>query len=124
MDEIRRGINDCVTIITLVVLAVFIGALMRTMFGFGEAIVSMPLLALLPIPIHTSVSLIGLAGLTVASLTVVRVAAYRTTYSDSISTLNSDRNSCRTSHALFSTCKCNDDWTWYIFDCLWSLFSD
>jgi uncharacterized membrane protein YfcA len=60
-----------VTIITLVVVAVFIGALMRTVFGFGEAIVSMPLLALLPIPIHTSVSLIGLAGLTVASLTVV-----------------------------------------------------
>ncbi|MCM3674693.1 MULTISPECIES: hypothetical protein [Peribacillus] len=33
--------------IILVVAAVFIGALMRTMFGFGEAIVSMPLLALL-----------------------------------------------------------------------------
>lgn len=58
------------TIITLVVVAVFVGALMRTMFGFSEAIVSMPLLALLPIPINTSVSLIGLAGLTVASLTV------------------------------------------------------
>jgi uncharacterized protein len=60
-----------VTIITLAVIAVFVGALMRTMFGFGEAIVSMPLLALLPIPIDTSVSLIGLAGLTVAALTVV-----------------------------------------------------
>ncbi|MEK3886430.1 sulfite exporter TauE/SafE family protein [Bacillus sp. FSL K6-3431] len=60
-----------VTIILLVVAAVFVGALMRTMFGFGEAIVSMPLLALLPIPLNTSVSLIGLAGLTVASLTVV-----------------------------------------------------
>lgn len=57
--------------IILVVAAVFIGALMRTMFGFGEAIVSMPLLALLHIPLNTSVSLIGLAGLTVASLTVV-----------------------------------------------------
>lgn len=58
------------TLIVLVVAAVFAGALMRSMFGFGEAIVSMPLLALLPIPLHTSVSLIGLAGLTVASLTV------------------------------------------------------
>ncbi|WP_144509745.1 sulfite exporter TauE/SafE family protein [Bacillus sp. FJAT-22090] len=60
-----------ITIITLAILAVFVGALMRTVFGFGEAIVSMPLLALLPIPLHTSVSLIGLAGLTVAALTVV-----------------------------------------------------
>ena len=60
-----------ITIITLVVVAVFVGALMRSMFGFGEAIVSMPLLALLPIPLNTSVSLIGLAGLTVAALTVV-----------------------------------------------------
>jgi len=54
----------------LIIAAVFIGALMRTMFGFGEAIVSMPLLALLPVSLNTSVSLIGLAGLTVAALTV------------------------------------------------------
>lgn len=59
-----------ITLIVLVVVAVFVGALMRSMFGFGEAIVSMPLLALLPIPLQTSVSLIGLAGLTVALLTV------------------------------------------------------
>ncbi|MFS0780341.1 sulfite exporter TauE/SafE family protein [Bacillus sp. 1P06AnD] len=56
--------------ILLAVLAVFAGALMRSMFGFGEAIVSMPLLAILQIPLHTSVSLIGMAGLTVAALTV------------------------------------------------------
>ncbi|GGD98269.1 sulfite exporter TauE/SafE family protein [Paenibacillus nasutitermitis] len=59
-----------ITLIVLVVAAVFVGALMRAMFGFGEAIVSMPLLALLPVPLQTSVSLIGLAGLTVALLTV------------------------------------------------------
>lgn len=58
------------SLIALVVVAVFVGALMKSMFGFGEAIVSMPLLALLPLPLHTSVSLIGLAGLTVALLTV------------------------------------------------------
>ncbi|MEK3720107.1 sulfite exporter TauE/SafE family protein [Paenibacillus sp. FSL H8-0034] len=58
------------TLIVLVVVAVFVGALMKSMFGFGEAIVSMPLLALLPITLQTSVSLIGLAGLTVALLTV------------------------------------------------------
>lgn len=58
------------SLIALVVVAVFVGALMKSMFGFGEAIVSMPLLALLPIPLQTSVSLIGLAGLTVALLTV------------------------------------------------------
>jgi len=58
------------SVLTLAVAAVFIGALMRAVFGFGEAIVSMPLLALLPIPLQTSVSLIGLAGLTVALFTV------------------------------------------------------
>lgn len=52
------------------VLAVFVGALTRATFGFGEAVVSMPLLALLPVSLHTSASLIGLAGLTVALLSV------------------------------------------------------
>lgn len=59
-----------VTLIALVIAVVFAGALMRATFGFGEAVVSMPLLALLPIGLHTSISLIGLAGLTVAVLTV------------------------------------------------------
>lgn len=54
----------------LVVLAVFVGALTRATFGFGEAVVSMPLLALLPVSLHTSASLVGLAGLTVAVLSV------------------------------------------------------
>lgn len=52
------------------VLAVFVGALTRATFGFGEAVVSMPLLALLPLSLHTSASLIGLAGLTVALLSL------------------------------------------------------
>lgn len=55
---------------TLVVLTVFVGALTRATFGFGEAVVSMPLLALLPVSLHTSASLIGLAGLTVAALSL------------------------------------------------------
>lgn len=59
-----------VTLIILVIAAVFIGSLMRATFGFGEAVVGMPLLALLPIDLHTAISLIGLAGLTVAGLTV------------------------------------------------------
>lgn len=59
------------SLVLLVVGAVFVGALMRTVFGFGEAIVSMPLLALLPIPLSTAVALIGLAGLAVASVTVI-----------------------------------------------------
>jgi uncharacterized membrane protein YfcA len=62
-------IDDLHTIL-LVIAAVFVGALMRATFGFGEAVVSMPLLALLPIDLHTAISLIGLAGLTVAGLTV------------------------------------------------------
>lgn len=53
-----------------VVFVVFLGALTRSTFGFGEAVVSMPLLALLPVKLHTSVSLMGLVGLTVASISV------------------------------------------------------
>ncbi|MEB5701892.1 hypothetical protein MWR26_12690, partial [Staphylococcus saprophyticus] len=37
----------------------------RTYFGFGEALVSMPLLTLIGLDIHTSVSVIGLAGILV-----------------------------------------------------------
>jgi uncharacterized membrane protein YfcA len=59
-----------VLLIILVVVVVFVGALMRATFGFGDAVVSMPLLALLPVSLHTSISLIGLVGLTVAGLTV------------------------------------------------------
>ncbi|RDI45525.1 sulfite exporter TauE/SafE family protein [Falsibacillus pallidus] len=50
--------------------AVFLGALTRSTFGFGEAVVSMPILALLPLKLNTSVSLIGLAGLMVALLSL------------------------------------------------------
>src|ERR1700759_2958578 len=56
--------------IILVVVIVFAGALMRATFGFGEAVISMPLLTLLPISLHTSISLIGLVGLTVAGMTI------------------------------------------------------
>ena len=58
-------------LIVLVIIAVFIGALSRATFGFGEAVVSMPLLALLSVDLHTSIALIGLVGLTVALFTVV-----------------------------------------------------
>jgi uncharacterized protein len=58
------------TLILLVIAVVFIGSLMRATFGFGEAVIGMPLLALLPLDLHTSISLIGLAGLTVALLAV------------------------------------------------------
>jgi len=60
-----------INIIILILAVVFIGALVRATFGFGEALVSMPLLALLPIDLHTSISLIGLAGLTVALFTAI-----------------------------------------------------
>lgn len=59
-----------VPVIIAIVLAVFVGALMRATFGFGEAVISMPLLALLPVSLPTSISLIGLAGLTVAAMTI------------------------------------------------------
>jgi hypothetical protein len=56
----------------VIVLIVFVGALARATFGFGEAVMSMPLLALLPIGLPTAASLIGLAGLTVAALSLGR----------------------------------------------------
>lgn len=54
------------TLILLVTGAVFLGSLMRATFGFGDSVVSMPLLALLPIPFSSAVALIGLVGFTVA----------------------------------------------------------
>nr|WP_243239564.1 sulfite exporter TauE/SafE family protein [Sulfobacillus harzensis] len=51
-------------------MTVFLGALTRTIFGFGEAVVSMPLLALLPLHLPTAVALMGLVSLTVAAVTV------------------------------------------------------
>lgn len=54
------------TLILLVTGAIFLGSLMRSTFGFGDSIVSMPLLALLPIPFSTAVALVGLVGFTVA----------------------------------------------------------
>ncbi|PUZ34645.1 sulfite exporter TauE/SafE family protein, partial [Staphylococcus cohnii] len=49
-----------------ILISIFLGGLVRTYFGFGEALVSMPLLALIGLNLHTSISLVGLAGLTVA----------------------------------------------------------
>jgi len=53
-------------LILLVAGAIFLGSLMRSTFGFGDAVVSMPLLALLPIPFSVAVALVGLVGFTVA----------------------------------------------------------
>lgn len=39
---------------------------MRATFGFGDSVLSIPLLAFLPIPFSTSVALVGLVGFTVA----------------------------------------------------------
>lgn len=54
------------SVLFFVMLAVFLGSLMRATFGFGDSVISMPLLALLPIPFSTSVALVGLVGFTVA----------------------------------------------------------
>lgn len=58
-------------LILLVVGIIFLGSLMRAVFGFGDSIVNMPLLALLPINLATSIALVGLGGFTVALLTVL-----------------------------------------------------
>src|SRR5699024_11943657 len=44
--------------------------LVRSYFGFGEALISMPLLAIIGLDTHTAISTIGLAGLFVASLNI------------------------------------------------------
>lgn len=50
----------------------FLGALVRSFFGFGDAAVAMPLLALLAVPLDVAVPLVGLAGMAVALLAVAR----------------------------------------------------
>lgn len=60
------------TTAVLVLGVVFVASAVRATFGFGEAVVGMPLLTLLPVNMHTAISLIGLAGLTVALLAVAR----------------------------------------------------
>jgi uncharacterized protein len=68
-------------LIGLIVAIIFLGSLMRGTFGFGEAVISMPLLTLLPINLHTAISLVGLMGLTATGPTIVsgwRHIDYRT----------------------------------------------
>lgn len=59
-------------IILGVLLIAWLGALVRTVFGFGEALVSMPLLALLGYDLKTSTALIGAVGLLVALPATIR----------------------------------------------------
>ncbi len=58
-------------VLLAVVCVVFLGALSRSTLGFGDAVVSMPLLALLPIPLDLAVALMGLVGVTIALVVVV-----------------------------------------------------
>jgi uncharacterized protein len=59
-----------VLVASLVVLVVFLGALTRTTFGFGEAVVAMPLLALLPVGLPTAASLMAIVGLVIAGVSM------------------------------------------------------
>lgn len=68
--KIVRGVAVSTLVILSISITVFLGALTRTTFGFGEAVVSMPLLALLPIHLPTAIALMGLISLTVAAITV------------------------------------------------------
>jgi len=67
---VTGGVCVSVLIILAITIAIFLGTLTRTLFGFGEAVVSMPLLALLPLHLATAVALMGLVSLTVAGVTV------------------------------------------------------
>ncbi len=59
-----------ISLVLFVIGAVFLGSLMRSTFGFGDSVISMPLLALLPIPFSAAVALVGLVGFTVALFSV------------------------------------------------------
>lgn len=54
----------------LILFVIFLGGFARTYFGFGEALVSMPLLALIGLDLHTAISVIGLAGVLVAAFKI------------------------------------------------------
>lgn len=60
-----------ISLVLQISIVVFLATFIRTVFGFGEAVVGMPLLTLLPLYLHTAVSLMGLISLTVAVLTVI-----------------------------------------------------
>lgn len=62
-------------IIAVLAIALF-GALVRTIFGFGEALVTMPLLALVGFDLQTSTALIGALGLIVALPATIRYRTY------------------------------------------------
>lgn len=62
--------------LVLVVLIALFGALVRTVFGFGEALVSMPLLMLVGFDIQMATALIGALGLIVAVPAVIRSRAH------------------------------------------------
>lgn len=54
----------------VVAVVLFVGAWTRSFFGFGDAAVAMPLLALL-VPVETAVPLVGAAGLVVAAVAML-----------------------------------------------------
>ncbi|PIO82388.1 permease [Loigolactobacillus backii] len=60
----------------LVVLIALFGALVRTVFGFGEVLVTMPLLALVGFNLQMSTALIGALGLLVAIPAAVKFRAH------------------------------------------------
>lgn len=47
-------------------IAVLFGALVRTVFGFGEALVTMPILALIGVDLKLAIALVGIIGVLVA----------------------------------------------------------
>lgn len=58
--------------IIIIILIVLLGAFTRTVFGFGEALVTMPLLALVAFDLKSATALIGALGLIVAFPAVIQ----------------------------------------------------
>ena len=60
------GGGERMDIYTLVIISILFGALVRTVFGFGEALVTMPILALLGVDLKLAIALVGIIGVLVA----------------------------------------------------------
>ena len=63
-------------LVVVIILIALFGAFVRTVFGFGEALVTMPLLALVGFKLSSATALIGALGLLVALPATIRSRAH------------------------------------------------
>lgn len=62
----EKRITMDIILLILIIVSILLGALVRNIFGFGEALVTMPLLALLNVDYKLSISIVAIVGIIVA----------------------------------------------------------